>query len=254
MKKSRAFSLVELLVVITVITILLIIGISSFIDNISSAKMTKELAAAKTLMSGMHAYSIDNNGKILPGYDPKAKNVTDDKGNTITHGAAAARYAWRLAPYIDYNIDNVLLVNNTKMAPKDDSMYQYLVSVYTSLGMNVYYVGGHFGGQFSPDHPRFRNRFGNMVVTNLLQAHTPSKMIVFASVYSTHMGKQVGCWEVDPPSRRMSGLGNVDYRWKNKAVVAYLDGHVELNDKKTLSDMRLWSNPAAQTDNPIWSF
>jgi prepilin-type N-terminal cleavage/methylation domain-containing protein/prepilin-type processing-associated H-X9-DG protein len=254
MKNARGISLVELLIVIAVLGILIALAFVGYEKYINSSKMTKELHAARALMAGMHSYSVDNNGKVLAGYDTKAKNVKDDTGKDITHGSAAARYAWRLAPYIGYSIDNILLVNNTKMAPKKDRMYQYLVSVYTPLGMNVYFVGGHYGGSYSPDHPRARKRFGNFVVTNILQPHKPSNLIVFTSVYSTHMGRQIGCWEVDPPNLNIGGLGKVDFRWNNKAVVAYFDGHVELNDKETLMDMRKWSNLAAQSDNPEWKF
>lgn len=254
MKKSTGFTLIEILVTVTVFLILITIGLSVYNNNLDSAKQAKEVHAARALLAGFHAYSVDNNGKVLPGYDNKAKNVKDNNGNDISFGSAAARYPWRIAPYVDYNIDNIILVNNTKMAPKDDPMYQYLVSVYPSLGMNVYFVGGHYGSSFSPDNPRGRQRFGNLAVTNILQPHTPSKLIVFASVFSTHQGNNVGCWEVDPPSRPMGGLGKVDYRWNNKAVIGYFDGHVELNDKETLMDMRRWSNRAAIQNDPKWSF
>jgi len=254
MKSASGFTLVEILVVVVVVAILAAVGFTVYGEQMEAAKKTGELHSARALLAGFHAYSADNAGRVLKGYDPKARDVKDDKGEPIKHGTAAARYPWRIAPYVDYNIDKVLLTFNTKMAPKDDPMYQYLVSVYPPLGMNVYFVGGHYGGSFSPDHPRFVRRFGNMVVTNIMQPHSPSKLIVFASVYSTHQGKNIGCWEVDPPAKGMGGLGKVDFRWNDKAVVGYFDGHVELNDKETLMDMRRWSNPAAIQDNPNWSF
>jgi prepilin-type N-terminal cleavage/methylation domain-containing protein/prepilin-type processing-associated H-X9-DG protein len=254
MKNARGFTLIELLVVLAVIIILTVLGFYGYRKIIESSKQGKEIHAARALLAGFHAYAVDNNGKVIPGYENRPKDVKDDKGQPIRFGSAAARYPWRIGPYIDYNVDNILLVNNTKMAPKNDPMYQYLVTVYPSLGMNVYYVGGHYGGSYSPDHPRFRSKFGNSVVTNILQPHTPSKLIVFASAFSTHQGKNVGCWEVDPPFKALGGVGKVDYRWNNKAVVGYFDGHVELNNRETLIDMRRWNNRAAVENNPNLSF
>jgi prepilin-type processing-associated H-X9-DG protein len=254
MRNASGITIIELLVVITIIGILTVLGFYGYQKFIQSSQQGKEIHAARALLAGFHAYAVDNGGKVLPGYDNKPGDVKDDKGDRIAFGSAAARYPWRIAPYVDYNIDNILLVNNTKMAPKNDKMYQYLVSVFPSLGMNVYYVGGHYSGSYSPAHPRFRARFGNAVVTNILQPHAPSKLIVFASAYSTHQGRNVGCWEVDPPYKKLGGIGTVDFRWNNKAVVGYFDGHVELNDKETLLDMRRWYNRAAIEDNPNLSF
>ena len=122
---SRGFTLVELLVVIAVLTILCSLTFYGYSSVIKSGQKAAEVSAARTLIAGFHAYAADNNGRILAGMEKNPKGVVDDKGKPVM-SHAARRYAWRIAPYIDYNVDNVLLVNNKKAAPKDDPMYSYL--------------------------------------------------------------------------------------------------------------------------------
>ena len=47
-------------------------------------------------------------------------------------------------------------------------------------------------------------------------------------------------------------FGHVDCRYNEFAVVAMLDGHVELLDFKQMNDMRLWSNLSAQANESGW--
>lgn len=245
---SRAFTLVELLVVIAILTTLSCLAFYGYSNFLDSGKKAAEVSAARNLMVGFHAYAADHNGKVLMGLDPKPQGVVDDKGKPVM-SHAAKRYAWRLAPYIDYKVDNVLLVNNTKAAPKDNPMYSYLVTVFTTLGMNTIYVGGKYGTSFAPDHPR--NKKGNFCVTNIMQAHNPSKLIVFTSARMGDDAPHTGAFEVSLDGD--GTVGKVDFKYGKKAVVAHFDGHVALLGKEELEDMRRWSNLAAINDDPNWS-
>jgi prepilin-type N-terminal cleavage/methylation domain-containing protein len=250
MKMSSGFTLVELLVVIVSISILLVIGFISYNGYLESAKKTKEIHAARALIAGFHAYAADNNGRLLEGMSANPKGVVDDKGKPVM-SHAAKRYAWRIAPYIDYNVDSILLVNNTEAAPKNDPMYSYLVTVYTTFGINAINVGGNFNGGMSPDNPRARARYGNFCVRNIMQAHNPSKLVVFATA-KMHDAPHRGAFDVS--SNGTGTTGKVDYRYNKKAIVANFAGNVELLDESELKDMRRWSNVAAMQDNPNWSF
>jgi hypothetical protein len=46
-----------------------------------------------------------------------------------------------------------------------------------------------------------------------------------------------------------ASFGHVDPRWEDRALCAFLDGHAGLLDEKELTDMRHWSNTAAEDNN-----
>ena len=227
MKLSRGFTLIELLVSIAIVSILatlLFLGVKSYIK---SGQRAAEVAAGRTLMSAFHTYAADNGGKVIKALDPKPGSVIDNTGKPVM-SHAARRWPWRLAPYFDYNV-NVLIVNNKEAAPVDDRMFSYLVTVFTTLGMNGTYVGGKDTSlRIEPKH-----------VTNILQPHKPSELIVFASA-KMEGAPHPGCFDVGPDGS--GAVGTVDYKYSDKAVVAYFDGHVELNTEEQLKDVRRWSN------------
>jgi prepilin-type N-terminal cleavage/methylation domain-containing protein len=245
---SRAFTLVELVVVIAVVTILCSLAFYAYSSVMDSGKKAAEVSAVRSLIAGFHTYSADNNGRVMAGMEAKPPILVDDRGKPVM-SHAAKRYAWRIAPYIDFNVDKVLLVNNKEAAPRDNAMYSYLVTVFTTFGMNTIYVGGKYGTSMAPDHPRNKN--GNFCVTNIMQPHTPSKLVVFASATMGEDSPHTGAFEVSPDGR--GTVGKVDYKYSGKAVVANFDGSVALLGKEELNDMRRWSNLAAMQNDPEWS-
>lgn len=244
---ARGFSLIEILITISLIAILGGVCIAGYKKYIESAEKGRELHAGRALMAGFHAYAADNGGRIIKAMDPKPGKVTDDRGKTVM-SHAARRWPWRLAPYIDYNTD-ILMVNNQKAAPKDNAMYSYLVTVFSTFGMNGTFVGGKYGTPMAPDNPR--NNRGSFCVINITQPKEPSRLIVFASAKMQN-APHSGCFDISATG--LPAVGEVDYKYGNKAIVAYFDGHVELNNVEQLKDMRRWSNLAAINDDPNWKF
>jgi prepilin-type N-terminal cleavage/methylation domain-containing protein len=244
---SRGFTLIELLISVAIIVILASLSFVGYQKIIESSKRGKEIHAGRVLLAGFHAYSADNGGKIIKAMDPNPGRVLDNRGKPVM-SHAARRWPWRLAPYFDYNID-MLMVNNKEAAPLDDNMFSYLVTVFCTFGMNGTFVGGKYGTSVSPDHPR--NSRGAFCVTSITQPVKPSNLIVFASS-KMNGAPHPGSFDVSGPG--IPAVGEVDYKYGEKAVVAYFDGHIELNDKEQLKDMRKWSNQAASQDNPGWTF
>jgi len=247
MSMKKAFTIIELLITIGIIVVLCSISFMGYFKVLESSKKTREINAAKVLIAGYHAHAADNGGRLLKVMDPDPGVILDKKGKPIMHHAGK-RWPWRLAPYIEYNTD-ILMVNNKEAAPEDSSMYSYLVTVFPTLGINGTFVGGKYGTITAPDNPR-SNR-GNFCVTTIVQPADPTKLIVFVSAKmdgATHSG----CYDVGMPD--FGALGEVEYKYDGKAVVAYFDGHVELNSIDDLKDMRRWSNLAAIQNDPNWSW
>ena len=238
------FTMVELLCGLAVIAMLAALVVGALGAAQKSGMKASEIAAGKTLMMGYHLYATENGGSLLPGYISSAQDVQGAHGEPLS-GQPASRYPWRLAPYLNYNYKAAFLATKQKIA--NPSELTYMVSLVPSLGVNGVYVGGDESSAMNPFNPRAAARYGDFCVLRLNQAVKPSQLIVFASaVYSDVRmgGKQQGYFKVEYPDR------NVDFRYNNKAVVACLDGHVELLTREEMRDMRRWSNLHAQSDDP----
>ncbi len=261
-KYHAAFTLLELLVAITIVAVIASISVAFFLKAREKARLATEVSAARNLMIAYLLYPADHGGEVMPGYlsDPEA---VDRDGNPLA-APMNARYPWRLAQ-VAPSIEGVLLFNgNESVLEAKDS--NYLVSVMPNLGLNAVLLGGHYGsGSPLPPSPRIVEAYGKFHVTHLSEVEAPEKFIVFASARS---GKgKPGYFEIRPP--RLTGPvwtsekfeentsahqhGFVDFRYKDSAVTATLAGTVELLTEKELRDMRRWSNQAARENDPDYT-
>jgi prepilin-type N-terminal cleavage/methylation domain-containing protein len=236
--KSSGFTLVELLCGLAVIAMLAALVVGAVGAAQKSGMKASEIAAGKTLMTGYYLYATENGGSLLPGYLSSPGEVQGAHGEAL-NGQPASRYPWRLAPYLNYDYKAAFLATKQKIANPGE--LTYMVSLVPSLGVNGVYVGGDESSPMNPFNPRAAARYGDFCVLRLNQAVKPSQLIVFASAFR---GKQQGYFRIEYPDR------NVDFRYNNKAVVACLDGHVELLTREEMRDMRRWSNLHAQSDDP----
>jgi len=262
MNRCRGFTLLELIAALGIVLILAAVIYPFATNCIGRAKAAAEVAGARKTISAWAAYAVENNNEVLPGYamDPGARNAS---GKALGF-PANARYVFRLAPYLNYELRGSLLVNDQKRITDD-----YHISMAPSFGLNVTFVGGDFGGgsDLQPTESNF-NTYGKFVVTRLTEIHAPSKLVVFASARVTDSAGRVeegynaiksphwtaNRWEQEyRESLPFYAFGNVHPRFDGKAVCAMADGHVELLSLDDLRDMRRWSNQAAIADDPDWT-
>ncbi|MGF1485225.1 MAG: type II secretion system protein [Opitutales bacterium] len=252
------FTMIELIAVIGIIGVLFTLLGAGYNLAMDSAATARETSAARNAMTAFDAYAQEHKGRLMPGHQTPTKTVRDAAGQPVL-GPAASRWYWKLLPYLDNNSE-ALFVNESGALyseilrqGKEDP---YTISLYPSLGYNGQNVGGDF------ENPRFSPENGllgpNAVVTRLAQAHNPGDLIVFVSAWSEPPSwsdaDYAGFWNVTAPRGLRTqwstagdpgATGHVHARHDGHAVVAFLDGHVELKSLEALSDMRLWSNAAA---------
>lgn len=258
-RRTAAFTLLELL---TVIAIAAVLGALTYLASsqfFSKAELVNELGAARQLISAYVLYSIENDGRLLPGMADE--DATDGQGNEI-RWPGNERYPWRLAAYIgeDDGIKGTLLVNDqvhlaVPSADQSREEWAYQVSLFPTFGYNMYFLGGDLTGGSPP-----------LYLTHMAQARKPSQLIVFGSArYTAGQQNESGFFQILSPTfapgtrgwsatydeEASSGTwGHVHPRYNGKAVFAFLDGHVELLDTEQMRDMRRWSNDA---DSPDWT-
>lgn len=262
-RRPRAFTLVELLVVIGIIAILLGILLPALGGARRQARAVRELAALRQVMAAYHMYANENRGRLMPGFWDGGP-VTNGRGRTVAF-PASARYPWRLAPHLNYAVFGTLLVNEqASLIGRQYAQspgYEYMVSLYPSFGVNATFVGGNHLTGLMPTPTALRT-FGPFVATRMTEVRQPSELIVFASSHTRGGAAYEGNHLVEPPyltarqwaptyaeSNPPEQWGFVHPRHRGRAAVGLLDGHADLFDQGQLQDMRHWSH---QADAPDW--
>jgi type II secretory pathway pseudopilin PulG len=270
LSSRRGFTLIELLAVLGTTGVLAVLCVGAAQKAMSSAQKTREVNAARALVSALQLSAQENDGIYLPGMDYRAGTsaypVPKPNGGFVS-GHTAQRYPYRIAPYLGDRFEGTIYVNRNKKeilkaAGGSSVMYDYVTSAYPALGMNIYGVGGvvRSDGSILNDADCI-SRVANM----------RGSILAFASAGSgTGKNRIHGFSYVSPPTRENSSpicekwasasswsensdpmsYGYVDFRYDKKAVCAFLDGSVRMCDVDELKDMRLWTRSALEADDP----
>lgn len=261
-KKHSGFTLIELLVVTAIITILASLLMPALAKARRKARMIEEISSAKQLLLAAQLYSDDHRDSVFPGYvtDPNAR---DDRGELLGF-PVNARYPWRLSPYLGQSMDLIYCGENRgrlgELRRLDRNSYVYAASVYPSLGINSYFIGGN-ETEFEASAANARFGAGTVVLKGS-EIRQPSLLTSFLSARSATTGHEGnGYYQVTPPllsSRKWAPewsskanpkeWGFVAPRFEKRAIAAMLDGHAQTLNLNQQQDMRFWCNTATSTD------
>ena len=222
------FTLVELLIVVSLIGILGSVSLAVFSSIKRGANKARDVGAMKAMLAAYAGVAADNGGRLMPGYDAGAV-AYNEVGERLSH-PVSTRYPFRLAASMDYKMQGVFYFDGSR--PDD-----YQISLGPGIGMNSYLVGGYYeGGQ---------GGFAD-TVTKLAQIGDASNLLVFATATShtvTAPTMAGANWTAEE-------TGEVDFRYKEKAVAGFFDGSIRVMEREELKDMRLWSDLAQRENNP----
>lgn len=267
---QRGFTLIELLAVVATTGILAVLCVGVTQKAMDSASKVREINAARLLVGALHLSAQENDGRYLSGMDYRAGSndypvYKPDGGKAV--GRAAQRYTFRIMPYLDNELDGTIFVNRNKAEIIKGTggtgwKYDYEVSSYPALGMNVYCVGGVVYGDGS---------LMNEADCISRSANMKGSILAFASGGSgTGKTRMHGFCYVSPPTKENDSpicqkwdrpetwtrdkdpmnFGWVDFRYDGKAVCAFLDGSTRMCSVEELSDMRLWTRTALEANDP----
>jgi len=263
--RRQGFTLLELLVVISIIALLAGLAFPVFQSVMLKGRMTKEIQAGRNLMTAFAAAAADRDGQFLGGYDRTVTEVVLPNGNPIS-GPPAQRYPYRLAPYFGNRMDGTILVNNN--ASQIDTTNTYLVSCFPAMAINYIFVGGDISSSGVITYPNeCITRMGNASGSPIVFASAAGDGSASVGGGGSATGKVDGYCILTPPqltgpmwqtTKWKSGAsasmyGNVDARYNGKAVCVFLDGSVKALGIEQLRDMRLWSRAAIEQNNASYT-
>jgi len=266
-RSERALSIIEMLVSVSIVAVLSVLGGSVYSSASQKAAMSREVQAAKVLVTAFNVSAADNNGRYIRGFDEEAADITLPSGELVS-GQEARRYPFRLAAYFDYKTEGTILVNKNKAQLEEGFDRIYGMSLCPALAMNQSLVGGVYTRTAAARPVELSN--ADQVLTT--QAEGVSLLAFVSGGFINGTAKVDGYFNATPPyttskavnwgakvgtwnaSSSVMNFGNVDARYGGKAVSAFTDGSIKMLSMSELADMRLWSKQAKAEDKPDYTY
>ncbi|HVX86659.1 MAG TPA: type II secretion system protein [Phycisphaerae bacterium] len=287
-RPTRAFTLIEMLVVVAVISVLIAIMMPALSLAKRQARQAATASAIRELIQGYTLYHTENDGALLLGYPPAYLNgqllsVTLPTGQTIPGPGSFAgslsilRYPARMAPY-ENNVWKIMYQDSFMPSTpplQGDTVAQasakaYQLSLFPSFGLNSTFLGGDFSEKgFTGTAPNYHLNMAGPALFRATQVQRPAQTLVFVETAERNIaagitGGDRGLFRATPPVaagrqwraaagriqvvNQSADIGMPYSRSTGRIVVAFFDGHAEAMKPADLDDMRLWWPDATAPD------
>lgn len=210
LRRLGAFTLVELLVAVSVIGMLMGVLLPALSGSYTRAKETVDANAQRQLLIGYAQFSAQRDDCLLVGYyaqDP-GYNLDDTLGGKVAPGLARQRYPWRLASFLDAGLRGAFLMGEQESfldeVPKPNTSerewWQYRVSALPSFGINAHFLGGYKVNKpgLNPGKPGYVKAPSWKVVKTMSRVTNPSRCIAFGSARGEDWDLKTGASKVAP--------------------------------------------------------
>ena len=209
--KQLGFTLVEILVVLSIIAILIGLLYPALRGGIARAKKTTELNKIRQVGNAWSLYSVSNRDRLMPGYIsaavqerwdvawaypdetlvPPSPHFEDDAPNV------AGPWPWRILDRMDYSWEMLIDYKSQNWPVEQLVEHAEVVAQEPAFGYNGYYIGGFWETSGHFDVPTLKysqvllenNQVDNVVARIGSQITKPTETVVFCSSFYAQQGE-----------------------------------------------------------------
>ena len=237
---SRGFTLVELLITITIILVLAALSFSSFARMRTAAYKVVTMRNVGNLQTASTTYAAEHNGRYLP-----SENV-DDKGVAVD-----GRYWFDNQEFLTYFRGSAL--EDAGLQTRVDPAYLDPVAVRSQKahGATSFSIDGSFGynPQGMPPH-KTPSGLGFCRGYFISEVIAPARSMSFITctgwnaAYSGHLK-----WN-DDPLDIVTENPKIAYRYNGKAICVYYDSHI---GEISMAEMKIIDDDQSGVLSPFWT-
>ncbi len=256
--QTSGFTLMELLVVMTIIVIMAGLTMAGLGVMNQQKRALGAVTSARQVVAAYNQTAVDNNGVYMPAFDLTATTVVKPDGSTVSMKAARERWVFRLAPYLNWELEPTVFTPQIIQYAKDNPAIgmDYTLSISPRFGINDQNLGGTMPSSGVMDESALEQ----VAIRPTELTSTPIIAFVSSSCEYQGDGGFPGYLKVRgprenrkpfwgnktwTPKSRAEEFGYIDASFSGKAVCAFTDGTVRMLDMVELKDMRLWNKNAA---------